>query len=834
MVRMKCVSNIILLSVFILLDTFKSIQSSMQPKAGLCGNQTYDSSMQECFSGVYMGNTGSDKFLYGGIDMRLSTIVLMVFIILASAGLSLTQTEAKRETSFKGGLLHVGWARTDITPDRPVALVGQPYKRISQRVRDPLTATALALETRTANGSIEQAIMVSCDIIYISKGIQSRLREVIKSRITDFDPEKLFLNATHTHTAPGFVGWSRYDVSEDEGVMKASEYADYFVERVSKAVVEAWKNRKPGAMSWALGHAVIGINRRSAYFDGSAVMYGATNNENFSNIEGYEDHGVELLFFWNQDRKLTGLVVNIACPAQETEELSEISADFWHDVRIEFSRRISNDVFILPQCAAAGDISPHLLFRKSAEEAMRKRRGLSRRQEIARRITDAIEDVLPLAKKEVDSTVRFEHTVARINIPSYDAKVLPSYKTNPVTPIEFHVIRLGDVSIATNPFELYLDYGIRMKARSPAALTFIVQTSCQNCGYLPTEKAVKGGGYSADKLFIGPEGGQILVNETVRLLNKMWIEFTAAYTGDLAAVQACLEQGVDVNARDQWGRTALYLAAEKGHKEVVELLLEHGADVNAKDTRNRTALLYPAEKGHKEVVELLLEHGADVNAKDNWDCTPLHSAAEEGHKDIVELLITEGANVNARDRASRTPLHYAAEKGHKKIVGLLLAHGADVNTGTYSNLTAADFAMREGHTEIVELLISKGADISPLHFAIYMKDEGKARSLIEGGADVNKRTPYGTTPLHRAADSGFKDLANLLIDKGADVNAKDNWNWTPLHYAAYGHKDIAELLIAKGADVNARDGGGRTPLWYAEEEGHTEIVELLRKHRAKE
>ena len=51
-VRMKCVSNIILLSVFILLDTFKGIQSSMQPKAGLCGNQTYASSMQECFSEV--------------------------------------------------------------------------------------------------------------------------------------------------------------------------------------------------------------------------------------------------------------------------------------------------------------------------------------------------------------------------------------------------------------------------------------------------------------------------------------------------------------------------------------------------------------------------------------------------------------------------------------------------------------------------------------------------------------------------------------------------------------------------------------------------------------
>jgi ankyrin repeat protein len=813
---------------------------------------------------VYMGNTGSDKFLYGGIDMRLSTIILMVFIILAFAGLSLTQTEVKRETSFKGDL-HVGWARTDITPDRPVVLVGQPYKRISQRVRDPLTATALALETRTANGSIEQAIMVSCDVIYIRKVIQSRLREVIKSRITDFDPEKLFLNATHTHTAPGFVDW--YGVSEDEDVMKASEYADYFVERVSKAVVEAWKNRKPGAMSWALGHAVIGMNRRAVYFDGSAAMYGATNKDNFSNIEGYEDHGVELLFFWNQDRKLTSLVVNIACPAQETEELSEISADFWHDVRIEFSRRISNDVFILPQCAAAGDISPHLLYRKAAEEAMRKRRGLSRRQEIARRITDAIEDVLPLAKKEVDSEVRFEHTVARIDIPSYDAKVLPSHNTNPVTPIEIHVIRLGDVSIATNPFELYLDYGIRMKARSPSALTFIVQTSCQLVDYLPTEKAVRGGGYSAEKPFVGPEGGQILVNETVRLLKKMWVEFTAASEGDSAAVQAFLEQGADVNARDQWERTALHYAAEKGHKEVVELLLEHGADVNARDQGGRTALQHSAEKGYEEVVELLLEHGADVNAKEYWDWTPLYSAADEGHKDIVELLITEGANVNARDGDRRTPLYYAAEKGHKevvellldhgadvnakdtqnrtalhiaarqghkKIVGLLLAHGADVNAGANYNRTAAEFAMDNHHTEVAELLISKGADISPLHFAIYMKDEGKARSLIEGGADVNKRTPYGTTPLQRAVDCGFRDIVDLLITKGADVNAKDNGDWTHLHSAVYGHKDIVELLISKGANVNAKDGNRRTPLYYAKEQRHTEIVEMLKKHGAKE
>jgi hypothetical protein len=423
--------------------------------------------------------------------------------------------------------LAAGWASIDITPDRPVALIGQLHKRISQKVRDPLTATALALEMKADDGKQEQALLISCDLLYIRKAIQDRLRQRIKTQLPDFDVEKLFLNATHTHTGPGFADddfGDLYDVSKDEGVMKASEYADFFLDRAARVAVDAWRNRKPCGVSWALGHAVVGMNRRARYFDGSTIMYGATDRPDFANVEGYEDHGVEMLFFWDDDKLPVGIIVNIACTAQETEGLSEISADFWHDVRMEVTRRFSREIFILPQCAAAGDVSPHLLYRSRAEETMRQRRGLSSRQEIARRIVDALEDTLPLARQDVQTAPVFRHTVVRISIPPQDPATMPFYATDTIDPLEFHVMRLGDIAIATNPFELYLDYGSRIKARSPAALTFLVQLSCQHCGYLPTEKAVKGGGYSADKFVVGPKGGQILVDETVKQLTALWDE----------------------------------------------------------------------------------------------------------------------------------------------------------------------------------------------------------------------------------------------------------------------------------------------------------------------
>jgi alpha-L-arabinofuranosidase len=439
------------------------------------------------------------------------------------------QTPLLQEANSRGHL-SAGWATADITPPRPVALIGQLYKRISTGVRDPLTATVLALETQGGDRP-EQAILVSCDLLFIQRVIQQHLQEKVRPQLPEFDSAKLFVNATHTHTGPGLLDSTfkgLYDVSQNPEVMRASEYADFLLDRVAEAVVRAWSNRKPASMAWAVDEAVISHNRRTQFRNGSTVIYGNTRSPDFTNVEGPEDHEVNLLFFWGANSNLTGVVINLACTAQETEHLTEVSADFWHEVRQEVRRRHGTELFVLPQCAPAGDLSPHLVYRQATERAMDQRRGLSRRQEIARRIANAVGDALPIAAAARQSELIFQHTVAHANLPEPSPGAEPFYETDPVQPIEFHVLRLGDVAMATCPFELYVDYATRIHARSAAVPTMLVQLCGGASGYLPTARAVQGGGYSADKFRVGPEGGQVLVEETVRQINGLFPERAAA------------------------------------------------------------------------------------------------------------------------------------------------------------------------------------------------------------------------------------------------------------------------------------------------------------------
>jgi hypothetical protein len=428
------------------------------------------------------------------------------------------------------------------------------HTRISQGIRSPVTATALALESRD-EGTTDQAILVSCDLVAIDHAVIQRVRARLHTRLPAFDGQKLVISATHTHTAP-VLEEGKYLIPK-EGVMQPAEYSEWLCDQIAEAAAKAWEGRRPGRAGWGLGHAVIAQNRRAVYDDGRAVMYGATSQADFMGIEGPEDQGVEVLFFWDQDGKLIATAVNVACPSQEVEGESLISADFWHEVRESLKSKHGKELAVLGWTGAAGDQSPHLMYRKEAEERMRRLRNVSRLEELARRIVAAWEEAYEGARREQHADVALVHRVETIELPvrpvteeevietrkqietlakdprnqrltCWHQEVVDRYerqKAGTVEPyrMELHVVRLGDVVIATNDFELFTEYGLCIKSRSPALQTFILQLAGPGT-YLPTAEAVRGGGYSAvvASSVVGPEGGRVLVDRTVDLIKTLW------------------------------------------------------------------------------------------------------------------------------------------------------------------------------------------------------------------------------------------------------------------------------------------------------------------------
>ena len=168
--------------------------------------------------------------------------------------------------------------------------------------------------------------------------------------------------------------------------------------------------------------------------------------------------------------------------------------------------------------------------------------------------------------------------------------------------------------------------------------------------------------------------------------------------------------GSDVNARDAFGRTPLWWAANGGRTKDVQELIANGADVNAIDIDREGPLHCAARWGRKSIVECLIEHGAVVDAKAAYGLTPLHLAARGLRSEVASTLLNHGANANARDMFGCTPLHDSAVRGDLRTVEALVAASANPNARNSQGTTPLHHAARAGHAEIVRLLMSAGAD----------------------------------------------------------------------------------------------------------------------------
>jgi hypothetical protein len=476
--------------------------------------------------------------------------------------------------------LRIGWGAAEITPPEPVCLCGQFHARVSEGVEDPLTVTALALERAG-----REAVFVSCDLVFISAELRAAVAERLAALPAGPAPANVILHATHIHTGPQLRPPPPAEAAAPAGlaalglaVMPVTAYLSFAAERIAAAVEAAWRDRRPGRAAWGLEHAVVGRNRRWIDAAGRATMYGETAVPDFRHIEGYEDHDVHLLATYDEAGGLTGVVVNVACPAQVSEHSFRLSADYWCETRRALRARHGAGLQVLPQCSAAGDQSPHPLFERSALRRMDRLRGQSEREAIGARLARAVDAALPAIAPAARADLPLAHEVRTLDLPMRalseadvqtavaEAEALETERDAelrrlaaapggredphwyvPVTrahrraqwfrevarryaeqqrqatwPATLHAVRLGEVAFVTNPFEYYVDYGIAIKARSPFLQTFVVQLAGPG-GYAPSARSVAAGGYGSIPASnpIGPAAGAMVAEETLALLERL-------------------------------------------------------------------------------------------------------------------------------------------------------------------------------------------------------------------------------------------------------------------------------------------------------------------------
>jgi ankyrin repeat protein len=170
----------------------------------------------------------------------------------------------------------------------------------------------------------------------------------------------------------------------------------------------------------------------------------------------------------------------------------------------------------------------------------------------------------------------------------------------------------------------------------------------------------------------------------------------AVSRNDRPTIERALERGADVKAKDELGRSPLFLAVMDARSlELARWLHEKGVPVDEPDVSGRSALSFAADLGDFPIVRYLVENGAAVDRRDVQQRTPLMHAAGANHPQIIAYLKERGADVNVRDQFGDTPLIVACAKGNVESVKVLLELGADPKIKDQEGRTAKERSAAE-------------------------------------------------------------------------------------------------------------------------------------------
>ncbi|OPZ10758.1 MAG: hypothetical protein BWZ10_02306 [candidate division BRC1 bacterium ADurb.BinA364] len=400
----------------------------------------------------------------------------------------------------------------------------------------------------------EQALLVSCDLGGLRRDFVAMARAEIEST-TGIPRTNILVACTHMHSGP-VVSRSSPEKEIDE------PYHQRLKQWLVDLACRAKENAKPARIGWGMGNAQIGYNRRLCWADGTHTMYGDARRADFTGLEGPDDPRHLALFAEDLDKSPIAVFHNNTAHPCSFYGHDFYSADYPGEAR-GMVRRYWGNVPVLYFNGALGDIITWSGFappeRRGNREQIMLRTAHLLAGETLRLLHVAnwsetpmfacscadlpVAVQLPSAERlswAADCMAAIKRGEKRENLEAmlaYGALWLQEeFARNPVDHLPIHTLRIGDVAIAAQPCELFCQFGIDIKRRSPAPLTAVCSIVNGYMGYCPTMYGILGGGYSGEPIYwrrLAPEAGYRIVDEICRQLHAHWRQEKKPVANDL-------------------------------------------------------------------------------------------------------------------------------------------------------------------------------------------------------------------------------------------------------------------------------------------------------------
>lgn len=418
-------------------------------------------------------------------------------------------------------------------------LAGQLHRRLCEGVRDDLEANVLYL----ADDNL-QLLLVSLDVagLFTPAYVQG-LRQAAAAA-TGVPERHVIITSTHTHDAPDTLGLLPDSVKNDP-------YLARLQEKLAQVAAEAVGRAREARFGWAAGEAHVGFNRRLCWADGSHSMYGDAGRPDFTGLEGPDDPTQTVLWVVDEDDRYLAIVHANCCHATCIESGLLASADFPGEARRLLRDALGAELPVLYLQGASGDTSPW-----NELGPVRRYDGQQRLREVGALVAGETLRLLHAMAPVADPVFRhdFEDLKLDVHLPEAAAleeaqrlaaageeagrgpwiiatagvlRLQEEFAADPVEHVALHAIRIGDYVILTNPCELYCQFGLDLRRRSPAGVTTIAQLADGFSGYCPTIPGLMGGGYSGDAIYwarLEPYAGHKMVESLSRLAHGLWRE----------------------------------------------------------------------------------------------------------------------------------------------------------------------------------------------------------------------------------------------------------------------------------------------------------------------